>query len=87
MQTDRQMDGWVDRLVGAVEHGMLLLSSSGTADARLLTMSNTPEATTLRKELRVALGAEASNVSGKAFWNCMVACRASPATCQRIRHS
>lgn len=50
-------------------------------------MSKTPEVTASRKELRVALGAEASNVSGKATRNCMVACRASPATCQHNRHS
>ena len=50
-------------------------------------MSSTPEATAFRKELRVALGAEASNVSGKATRNWMVACRASPATCQHNRHN
>ena len=81
---DRQVDTAPE---GAVEHGMLLLRSSDIEDARVLTMSNTPEETALRNELRVALGAEASNVSGKAFWNCMVACRALPATYQRNRHS
>ena len=42
-----------------------MLSSSAIEDARELTMSNTPEATASRKELSVALGAEASKVSGE----------------------